>query len=56
MRNDEGGAALSQAIEALLKPCFRGDVQRAGSLVEQQDRRVLQQGAGNRDALAFTPR
>ena len=32
------------------------DVERAGRLVEHQDRRVLEHGAGDRDALALAAR
>ena len=41
------------AFERPLDPRFGFGVQRAGRLVEDQDRRILENGAGDRDALAL---
>ena len=47
------GAAVHQAIERLLHQRLAFGIERRGRLVEQQDRRVLQDGAGDGDALAL---
>ena len=47
---------LAQPVERPLDAGFRLDVERAGGLVEDQDRRVLQDGAGDGDALALAAR
>ena len=51
--DDEGGAALPQPIERPLDACLGLDVEGAGRLVEDQDRRILQDGAGDGEALAL---
>ena len=43
----------AQLVDRLLDARLGLDVERAGRLVEHQDRRVLQDGAGNGDALAL---
>jgi len=53
MGDDEGGAALAQGVERLLDLAFRLGVKRRGRFVQNQDRRILQQGAGDGDALAL---
>ena len=54
--DDEGGAACAQAVDRFLDARLGLDVERAGRLVEHQDRRVLEDGAGDRDALALAAR
>src|SRR5690606_15196818 len=49
----QGGAAVHQPLQRRLHDGFALGVQRAGRLVQQQDRRVLQEGAGDGDALAL---
>ncbi|MNX93450.1 hypothetical protein D3C86_1256330 [compost metagenome] len=51
--DDDGGALMQQAFERLLHQRFAFGVERRGCLVEQQDRRIAQDGAGNGDALAL---
>ena len=51
--DDEGGAAPHQLADGVLHQALGFRIERAGRLVEQQDRRVLQEGAGERDALAL---
>jgi hypothetical protein len=55
MRDNQRGAIL-RSINCVLDARFGLDVERAGRLVEHQDRRVLEHGAGDRDALAFAAR
>ena len=54
--DDEGGAARHQRLERLLDARLRRRVERAGRLVEDQDRRVLEQRAGDGQALALAAR
>ena len=56
MRDDERRAALAQAVERTLDVRFRLRVECAGRFIQDQDRRVLQDGACNGEALAFTAR
>ncbi len=51
MCHDEGGPPPPQFVERLLHLAFRFRIERGGRLVEQKDRRVLQEGAGDGDAL-----
>src|ERR1700704_2278751 len=51
--DDEGRAALRQAGQRLLDRKLAFRVQRARRLVEQQDGRIAQKRAGERDALAL---
>ena len=53
MGDDERGAALHQPVERRLHQRLALRVERGGRLVEQQDRRVLQDGAGDGEALAL---
>src|SRR5439155_773757 len=53
VRDEEGRAALGQSVQGLQQSVFGFDVERAGRLVEDQNGRVLQQGARNRNALAL---
>jgi hypothetical protein len=56
VRNHQRGLALRGALQLGLDGALVGRVQRRGGLVEDQDRRVLQQGAGNGHALLFAAR
>jgi hypothetical protein len=47
---------LHQALQRILHQPLAFGIQRAGGLVEQQDRRIAQNGAGNGDALALAAR
>ena len=51
MRDHERGAVLRHALERVLNVLLGVAVERRGRLVEQQDRRRLQDGARDRDAL-----
>ena len=53
MREDQGGAALHQPVQRLLDYRLVLRIHRGQRLVEDQDRRVTQQRAGDRDALAL---
>ncbi len=53
MGDDESRAAAPGALQRRLQPGFGGGVERAGRLVEHEDRRVLQQRAGDGEPLAF---
>ena len=53
MRDNEGGAALAQHIERTLDLAFGLGVERAGGFVEDQDRRILEDGTGDGEALTF---
>src|SRR5437879_3234349 len=50
---DEGGAAAHEAVERLLDRGLALRVDRGERLVQDQDRRVAQERAGDRDALAL---
>jgi hypothetical protein len=54
--DDEGRAALGRGVQGLLDLGFGDRVQRAGRLVQDQDRRVLENGAGDRQALTLPAR
>ena len=54
--DDQGGAALHQAVKRVLDETLALGVKRAGRLVEQQDRGLAQNRARNRDALALAAR
>ena len=51
---DEGGAAHHQAFERVLDDRFVLRVDRAQRLVQHQDGRIAENGAGDRDPLALT--
>src|SRR5690606_35572178 len=51
--NDEGRASATKRIESALDLAFRLRVERAGRLVEDQNRRLLQDGPRDRNALAL---
>uniref|UniRef100_A0A0A8XUT2 Uncharacterized protein n=1 Tax=Arundo donax TaxID=35708 RepID=A0A0A8XUT2_ARUDO len=48
------GATDHEAVQRLLHQLLRLGVERAGGLVQQQDRRVLEHGAGDGDPLLLT--
>src|SRR5579859_2950064 len=56
MGNQQRGAALQDAVYGLLDFVLGGAVDGAGRVVEHQDARVGQQGAGDGDALALPTR
>ena len=51
--DDQGGAALHGLVQGALHQALVLGVQRAGGLVEQQDRRLADQGAGDGQPLAL---
>ena len=53
VRDRDDGAAAHQAAERFADRLFGFAVERGGRLVEQQERRVLEKGAGDGDALAL---
>ena len=53
MRDDDRRASLAQFRDRLLHVALGFGVERRGRLIEQDDRRVLDQRAGNGDALAL---
>src|SRR6185503_16910269 len=56
VRDDEGGAAVAQRLEAVLDHRFALAVEARGRLVEDQDPRIGEDGAGDRHALALAAR
>src|SRR3954470_10040922 len=56
MGDDQGGAVLRHSFERVLDLRFGVTVERRGRLVEQQDRRRLEDRAGDGDALLLAPR
>ena len=54
--DDEGGTALAQPVDRFLHLGFGFHVECAGRLVEDQDGRILENGAGDGDALALAAR
>src|SRR5439155_11617158 len=56
MRDDDGGGPLDDGVNRLLHEAFRFAVERAGRLVENENLRVVYEGAGDGDALTFTAR
>src|ERR1700682_4866590 len=53
MGDDDGGAVLAEMLDRLLHLLFGFGIKRRGRLIEQDDRGVLDQRAGHRDALAL---
>ncbi len=51
--DDQAGAAAHQALERLVDQPLALGIQRGGGLVEQQDARIGENGAGDGDALAL---
>ena len=56
MGDHHGGAAHHQIGQALLHQQFILGIQRAGGFVQQQQRRIAQDGAGDGQALALAAR
>src|SRR5215472_1854133 len=56
VRDDERGAVLGDAIERVLDVLLGVAVERRSRLVEQKDRRALEDRAGDRDALLLPAR
>ena len=54
MRQDQGRAPGRQAVDRLLDHRLVFGIDRGQRLVEDQDRRIAQQGAGDRQPLALT--
>ena len=54
MRDDQGGASLHQALQSLPQVALAHRIQVRRGFVQNQHRRVLQQGAGNGDTLPLT--
>jgi hypothetical protein len=54
--DDQRRAVLHDVVQRVLDMALRLGVERRGRLVENQDRRVLQDGAGDGQALALTAR
>ena len=52
--DDDGGAARGKAFEGQLHHAFRLGIECAGGLVEQQQRPVGEDGAGNGNALPLS--
>ena len=53
VRDHDGGAVLAEMLDRLLHLLFGFGIERGGGFVEQDDRRVLDQRARDRDALAL---
>ncbi len=53
VRDDEGGPAAHEILEGAEDFAFGGGVQGASGFVKNKDGRVLEEGAGDGDALAF---
>src|SRR5436309_3024875 len=56
MRDNERGAALHQALHSTDDGVFRPRIDGTRWLVENEDRRVLEKGASERNALALATR
>ncbi|MNZ80204.1 hypothetical protein D3C78_988320 [compost metagenome] len=56
MGDNKHGTILHDALQRFLDKCFGLCVQRRGSLIQQQDRRILEDGACNCDSLTFSSR
>ena len=53
--NDKHGPLPHQTLDGLLDQTLRLGVERAGRLIQDQDRRVAEERPGNRDPLALAP-
>ncbi len=56
MRNHDGGSTSSQAAKVILNRAFGLGVERARRFVKNEDRRVVVDGARDRDALLLSAR
>ena len=52
--HSHGGASLHQLFESILYQTLALCIECRGSLVEDEDRRILQDGTGDADTLALT--
>ena len=55
MRDDQAGAVEHEVVEGLLNHMFGFGVKGAGGLVQNEQGRILEQGAGNGQALLLAP-
>ena len=55
VRDDQSGAILHQLIQRILDQLLAFGIKCAGRLIKQQDRRILEQCPGNRQALFLSP-
>src|SRR2546425_6157759 len=55
MSDEEGGASTCEPLHRFDNRRFGLHIDRAGRLVEDENRRVLEEGASERNALAFAP-
>src|SRR5262245_65532734 len=55
MRDRDGGAAAAELGDCFLHMALRLGIERGGSLIEQNDRGVLGQREGDRNALGCAP-
>jgi hypothetical protein len=49
--NGDGRSALGGSVESVLNYTFTVTVEGGSSFIEQQDRRIAEQGTGNSDSL-----
>src|SRR5258708_36341740 len=56
MRDCDNGPPAHQAVECLTYRLLGFAVERRGRFIEQKNRRILEEGAGNPDALALSRR
>jgi hypothetical protein len=54
VRDDEDGTSLEQSVDGFLHQALRLGVQRGGGFVEDEDRRIDEQGARNGETLALS--
>ena len=54
MRDRDDGAALGETFERELNLLFRFGIERGSRFIEEQDRRVFQQRAGDRETLLLS--
>ncbi len=54
MRNDDRGSPRHQPIHSLLDERLGLRIQTRGSLIQNEDRRVCEEGSRGRDALPLT--
>jgi hypothetical protein len=54
MRNDKAGAVRAKVFERLLHEAFGAVVECGGRFIEQEQRRIFEQGACDREPLFFT--
>ena len=54
MGNGNSGAGLHKTLKSILHQALRLSVESRRSLIENEDRRILEYGASNADTLALT--